>query len=305
MVKGKRWTLLNKNDLPKWSGEGRGKINSINHKKCVGLTLKFENIITKQMCEIKIVDYIYDRSTKLSEFIVEYDFYGEIINYRISCNDLINNCRINRIIPSRNMWEKTEEGWVGTTIKRDEVIKFSFNTDDEATEYKILHSSWHLDEDNYLVCSKLYGEERGNRKLHRVVLFNCNDVGNKNIVDHIDRNTLNNNKNNLRKTTKSGNRENCKRRGKRKDLLVGLNFKKTKNGYSWWSTFTYKKQVICTKFRKDKESAEIDNLIAQKYLEKLHNKDRFHETDKLPIERIKEVIDLIDSKINKRDGKID
>ena len=55
MVKGKRWTLLNKNDLPKWSGEGRGKINSINHKKCVGLTLKFENIITKQMCYKKFL----------------------------------------------------------------------------------------------------------------------------------------------------------------------------------------------------------------------------------------------------------
>lgn len=300
MLRRRKWELINKDDLPKWRGEGRGQLNSVNHKKCVGLTLKFENSETKKICEIKILKYIYECDMKLPEYIVEYDFYGELINYRITCNDLINNCRINNIIPSRNMWEKTEEGWIGTTVTGNKVIKFSFNTEDKETEYKILHSNWHLDKDNYLVCSKLYGEEQGSRKLHRVVLFNCKDVGNKNIADHIDRNTLNNNKNNLRETTKSGNRENCKRKGKHKDLLVGLHFKPTKHGYSWWSEFTYKKQVICTKVRKDREEAELDNLIAQKYLEKLHNKDQFHRIEKLPIKRIKEVTDLIDSKLDKR-----
>ena len=49
--------------------------------------------------------------------------------------------------------------------------------------------------------------------------------------------------------------------------------------------------------------AEIDNLIAQKYLDRFHNKDQFYKIDNLPKERIEEVINLINKRIKIIDSR--
>lgn len=102
--------------------------------------------------------------------------------------------------------------------------------------------------------------------LHRLLALHFiqnNDEENQTYVDHIDRNKLNNNLNNLRWTTPSGNSRNRKRKG-------GISYQQNNKGYKYWSAiYTYyenDKQIKLQKASKDKE-------VLEKWL--IHIKEKF------------------------------
>ena len=302
----KTWKLLNVDELPRFE-TGRYKGN-IDNRKCVGTTLKYELKSNGVVYEIKIVDYIEgyrdeNGKTIQPKFKVEYIYlkgteYEKVVMRIIVCNDLINKATVGTIIPSLNQWIKKENYWIGIDTKGRE---FSFSTDNKETEYSVLYSIWCINNHGYAMTSNL--SNSGQKwKMHKAIYFNCNkEKADKNIhmcIDHINNNRADNRVENLRLVTNAENSKNKKTNNKYG--LVGLQPKS--KGY--YSHFTFKGYTIYTRIKHDLKEAEIDNLIAQRHLGYRHNEDMYYKIEGLPEERIKEVTDLLDKKIEKNRNKI-
>ena len=304
----KKWKLLNKNELPRFES-GRNK-NKINNEACVGITLKFKNINTNQIYEIKIVEYVkgYKENDKKIHpiFKIEYVYfegteYKEVISKTIECDSLINKVKVGGIIPSLNQWRKENSYWIGITTKGEE---FKFNTDNKEVEYDILHSTWSISK-SYVKTKKL-NDKGKNWNLHQAIAYDGDkkirqENSNKGMcVDHINNNSLDNRKENLEIKTKQDNSKNKKTNNRLG--LVGLT--QRKNG-KYYSCFTYNSRQICTIVRESLEEAKIDNLIAQRYLGYIHNSELLHLLDNIDEARIKEVEDLVEGKKKKIDSVLD
>lgn len=295
----KTWKLLNVDELPRIkSGANKGKID---YERCIGITLKYELKANGVIYEIKIVDYIgeyRDENNKQikSNFRVEYVYlkgteYEEVIEKYIDCNHLINKTSIGGIVPSLNQWIKKEDCWIGKDTKGRE---FRFNTDSKETEYNILHSTWRIESEGYVSTSKW--------KMHKVIYFNYNkEEADKNsymCIDHINNETTDNRLKNLRLVSKAENNKN--KNTKNKFGLTGLN--SSNKGY--YSRFKAEEDRVNTEVKDDLEEAKIDNLIAQRYLGLKHNEDQFYKLEGLSEERIKEVTNWLDKKIEENKNKI-
>ena len=300
------WKLLNVNELPRFeSGSHKGQIDN---EKCVGKTLKYELKVNGIIYEINIVDYIKgykDGNGKqiMPKFKVEYIYlkgteYEEVIEQVTYCNNLINKVQIGRIVPSLNQWIKKDNYWIGIDTKGRE---FKFNTNNKETEYNVLYSTWCIGRDGYVFTNSLNNSGRS-WQMHKAIYFNCNkEEADKNIhmcIDHINNDKTDNKLENLRLVTKAENSKNLKTNNKYG--LVGLQ-RKSKGFYS---QFTVKGYIIHTKIKHDLEEAKVDNLISQKYLGYKHNQDQFYKLKGLSEERIKEVTDLLDKKIENNKTKI-
>ena len=305
------WELLNKNELPRLKGGGSKKIN---HEACIGMTLIFKNINTDQIYEIKIVEYIkgYKENSKYIDpkFKVEYIHlkeieYEEIISKTIYCNNLINRTQIGEIIPSLNQWRKDKDHWVGVTTKGEE---FKFSTDNKEIEYDILHSTWNINNNSgkpYVSTSNL-NDKGKNWQLHQAIAYNGDEKirqenSNKGMcIDHLNGDSLDNRKENLEIKTIQDNNKNKKTNNKLE--LTGL--QQVKNG-KYRSRFVYNSRTISTTVRETLEEAKIDNLIVQRYLGYIHNKDLFYLLDNIDEAKIKEIEDLIKGKKKKIDSIFD
>ena len=295
----KIWELLNIDKIPKIKSK-------IDYKNCVGLVLNFQHKKSKTIYRFRVLEYIKSYNYKgkqiHSQFKVEY-IYMEKTNYEesiikyIRCDDFIKKCTICGIVPSLNQWIKKENYWIGIDTKGRE---FKFNTDNKETEYNILHSTWYMRKDNYIMTNNLYNTSQ-QWQLHKVIYFNCNkEEADNNIhmcIDHINNDRNDNRVENLRLVTMVENNKNKKTNNQYE--LVGLTL--NRKGYS--SCFIVEGYNIYTKVRYNLEEAEIDNLIAQRYLGYKHNEDQFYKLNELSEDRIKEVTDLLDEKIENNKHK--
>ena len=261
-------------------------------------------ITNKHIIEIKILDYIKDRHPK---FKIQYIFmknteYEEYIIKEMDCDRLINQCQIGGIIPSLNQWRREDNYWIGIDTKGKE---FKFNTNDKETEYNILHSTWSVDNLGYVLTNKL-NNSIISWKLHRVIMYDCNKIKSNNnsynFIDHINNNPSDNRIENLRIVNQKENSRNINNNNKFGVIgLVEVN--KNNIHYGFRSGFKYGNKRIWLRTKKVLEEAKIDNLIAQQYLGYKHNEDQFYKLEGLSEERIKEVTDLLDEKIENNKHK--
>ena len=298
----KKWKLINLNTLPK---DSRGFIS---YKDCIGIVLKYKYEPTGLVYNIKILDYIKgykdDNNKRFpSKFNIKYIYLRntnceEIIYRNKMCESLILHSKIGDIIPSLNQWIKEEGYWVGVDGNGK---KFKFSTNNKETEYKILHSTWYIGGNNYISTGSLNNSGQSWR-MHKAIYFNCNkEEADKNVhmcIDHINNDRADNRVENLRLVTKAENNKNFKTNNKYG--LVGFMQYSNKK---WGSQFRIENFQIYTEMRIDKSEAELDNLISQQYLGFKHNEDQFWRIEHLPEERIKEVTDLLDKKIENNKHK--
>lgn len=92
---------------------------------------------------------------------------------------------------------------------------------DNEDVYLLIRHGWCLKDDKYLVATI-----KGKRKYLHQLILNTNKL-----IDHIDRNPLNNQRSNLRIVTKSQNSMNSKLRSDNKSGMKGVTWNKEKN--SW------------------------------------------------------------------------
>ena len=309
MSKNKSWELLNKNKLPRF--ESRRNKNKINNEACVGMTLIFKNKDTNQIYEIKIVDYIKgckENDKKIHPiFKIEYAYfegteYKEVISKTIECDSLINKAKVGGIIPSLNQWRKGNDYWIGVTTNGEE---FKFSTDNKELEYDILHSTWYIGK-SYVMTNKLNNRDDKNWQLHQAIAYNgdkkiTQENSNKGMcVDHLNGDSLDNRKENLEIKTKQNNSKNKKTKNK-----LGHTGLKQNENEKYYSQIMYNSRNIYTTSRESLQEAKIDNLIAQRYLGYIHNKDLFYLLDNIDNARIKEVEDLIEERKKKIDSQKD
>lgn len=272
--------------LPRWdNGRYKGDINMMS---MVGMSLSGSYYGVK-FSGLKILEYIKGRSKR---FIVE---YNGVKSY-IYCGNLLNQGNLRNIldcfIDLNNKY-----------IDNNNVVHI-FITNTNGNKFEALYSGYSIEgvmnsnwcvvlNKNRKVISVLtnsYNKSGEKIKLHQV------DLGS--FVDHINNNTLDNRKENLRKSNPQDNGKN-----KNRDNgfgVTGIN----KYDKGWVYCASVNGYNICTKLKYDLSEVEIDALISQRYLGYNHNEDRFCELDYLSKERIKEVTDLIDSKIANNKNKI-
>lgn len=96
----------------------------------------------------------------------------------------------------------------------------------------------------------------GRMNLHNLIMKDKN-------IDHINRNTLDNRKENLRKCT---HQENCINRGKRKDNKTGTVGVQHKNG-KWVAILTYRGKRFQKTFNSENEAIRYRKELEEKYFE--------------------------------------
>lgn len=277
--------ILSEVELPRWeSGSFKGKIN---RKAMVGMIV---NLV--------INDDIYYGIKVLEYSIRPYTFkilYNESI-HTIQCSHFMSGKYtgfIDVFIDNNNKYID-EDGVVHIYIKNR-----------KGQEFEALYSGNHVDEVmkmNWSIKLKRNNEvesvKGGNIKYKSSLLHRTDfrDIPSHIFIDHINNNPLDNRIENLRIDIDYINNKNRKS----KKMLSCLYSHKL----SWYSVFMCCGYGISTKAKSILEEAKLDNLIAQKHLGCKHNEDMFYLLDNLPKDRIKEVTDLLDKKINNNKNKI-
>lgn len=264
------------NDLPLWKGGWRnGKIDS---KSMVGMSLDIE-YNNKVYNGINILEYIKEREPK---FLIEYNG----IKKEMYCSNFLNG-NIRKLLNISNNTFEIKDDIVYIHGQSETYGEWTALYSGDYAEY-VTSNTWSINAHGYIANVKNKG------LLHKL---DFKDLQGNLIIDHINNNRLDCRKENLRITDKKEKSKN--KNTNNKWGMAGVS--KVNNGY--YCTFRYEGNDLHTKFKNDLEEVKLDSLIAQRYLGYKHDEELFYLLDTLPQERIKEVEDLLEVRIENNKDK--
>jgi len=148
--------------------------------------------------------------------------------------------------------------------KNIEIARSIINIDDIEKINKI---KWHLSNTGYAITSL---PERKSKFLHNFIL---NRIPNKqNCVDHINRNRLDNRKNNLRIVTPQNNSINKGKQSNNTSGHVGVSFDKSRNKYAPHIKL-HRKKIFLGRYDTIEEAIEIRKNAELQYFGEIINRD--------------------------------
>ena len=266
--------------------DGRNKGNLI-RAEAVGGFIVFYNKSLSKLYYIKILDYIKSGNSK---YIVCY----KNLKTTVSCGNLINSCKIKNIVqedllPPVNNYYKKDNNIVMTIDVNNSVLNHFFQVktieilldEDRELLKEIKKYSWHLVKKGnkfYPRSSKGY--------LHKLILKN--DDKNK-VIDHINGNSFDCRKDNLRLVSYSDNARN----------INGAGYPK-KSGRGWIYYIRIKGIALNTKTYYSYEEADLIALIIQKYFNYKHREDEWYKIKTLKKEYVETVIKDIQKQYEER-----
>jgi hypothetical protein len=181
--------------MKKFTFERKGHIETIHHINGNGLDNRKENlrnIITQTV----IPERLEDQATRMGRPAIPITYRDEVINDKLCV--------------------------IGTLISKDTQVEFIIDKDDEE---KVKNRQWYAGTGGKYIASHInIGDDRKHMYLHNFIMnkFTFDGKGQKETVDHINRNGLDNRKDNLRFLSQSMQNVNQKKRARTAVLPEGI-----------------------------------------------------------------------------------
>lgn len=136
-----------------------------------------------------------------------------------------------------NQYDLTGEYGIGWTTNTNKEFYFDLEDYDKIKNY-----CWSENDSGYLRANDLLVFSNKNIRMHRLIMEKLEDDGL--VIDHINHNTLDNRKHNLRICTESDNGKNKSLPSNNTSGIVGVSFNKKYNKYETYITIKYKRKFL-------------------------------------------------------------
>lgn len=148
-----------------------------------------------------------------------------------------------------NEYNLSGEYGIGYIYQKDKIVEFYFDLEDYE---KIRQYRWSLGTNNYVICH----HNNTTRKLHKVIL----ESNKYEVIDHINRNPLDNRKDNLRISSAMKNAQNHNLPNKNKSGCSGVHKRTNKK---WEATLIYNGKKYCLGMYDNLEDAIMARLLKE------------------------------------------
>ncbi len=157
----------------------------------------------------------------------------------------------------------------GTSMKKIFLTDGKITLVNEEDFLFLVGYNWRLSATGYVVCSNGYVDNLNNKYLHKIIAKRMNlDLSNE--IDHIDRDRLNNQRNNLRPATSSQNSANSKANVRNTSGYKGVHWRKERR--KWQAKIQVEgERIYLGNFDTPEEASEAYNQAADYYFGEFAN----------------------------------
>lgn len=206
----------------------------------------------------------------------------------------------------KNKFIKTDEYYIieidiSKTVNRKffnkDIVEIKFSTEEEERVLQIKNTTWYISKNKnsnkFYVRTNSFNKQGVSGFLHQIVLKKEKEDT---VIDHINGDSFDNRIENLREVSMAENSKNKKDKGYPKKVYVNGKF------YGWRTTVVINSLKICLPTRKDYFQADVEGLIAQRFLGIKH---REKDWDSIDIQKEYEnsILEIVINKIEKTKNK--
>lgn len=218
---------------------------------------------------------------------------------QLSEKTLSKHCTFNKS-NSLNRFYQNENYWIMVIKVKNTVNEKYFNSDhiqvlfdgNEESVKRILNTTWHIGKHKggkFYVQTGSYNKEGVKTFLHQIVVGQTTKGQ---VVDHVNGNTFDNRKENLRNVTQKINSQNRKNTGV-----------PSRNGMMWYYMISINGYQIHTPVRTTYDEADIDSLIVQKHFNFKHRECEFYKLDRVDSFYEQNLIKIMEKKLENKKTK--
>lgn len=238
-------------------------------------------IFKKHLCDGKCV---------CTKHMHQFRKYGRFLDNISRTNNDLNDYVIEETIAKFNVYNQKN------------IYVASFIIDKEDIE-KVKYHKWRIDNNNHIItgnCTKSHPR----KELSRLIL-ECNDESK--VVDHINGNTLDNRKCNLRICTQAQNTYNKSKVSNNKSGIIGVGYNNSR--HTWDPEIRWNnKRVHLGRYKKIEEAAYVryiaENIVFKEYRNKNLDNEKLELFSKIPQQRKKDLENYTIEKIHNKSKSV-